>query len=261
MSCFEIIIGVSGTAYIQKDERKFEVTPGDILFLYPNRVHRGYAITPTGIEFYWVCFQCDKYEEISQEAAKASLQLLGSSPCRKCSDIIIPSFSSCQNISRVNILFHQMLHMFTANYYTERVCSHLLMTLLYELTRQAIEKYSGSTKSEPADKTLSKILEWLRINSSRNISLEDVAREFKFNKNYLAKLFKSKTGMTVSRYIHEIRISQAKQLLCQCDYSIKEIAYMLGFKDEKHFMKLFQKYEQLTPTEFRNAFYKTKLNK
>lgn len=38
------------------------------------------------------------------------------------------------------------------------------------------------------------------------------------------------------------------------------IAYMLGFEDEKYFMKLFKEYENLTPSTYRNTYYRTLYN-
>lgn len=65
--------------------------------------------------------------------------------------------------------------------------------------------------------------------------------------------------MCMQEYIHKLKISKAKELLYS-GQSIKEIAYSLGFQDEKYFMRLFKKYENVTPTEFRKAYYRTYIN-
>ena len=73
-------------------------------------------------------------------------------------------------------------------------------------------------------------------------------------------MFKKHLGVSPKKYINGMKILQAKQYLCRFDLSIKEIAYKLGFKDEKYFMKLFKEYENLTPSTYRNAYYRTLYN-
>lgn len=60
--------------------------------------------------------------------------------------------------------------------------------------------------------------------------------------------------MSMQEYIQKVKIDRAKEELGRTDLSIKEIAHRLGFEDEKYFMKVFRKHQQMTPTEFRRAF-------
>jgi YesN/AraC family two-component response regulator len=62
-------------------------------------------------------------------------------------------------------------------------------------------------------------------------------------------------------YIALIRISNAKKLLLETDLTIKEIAYQVGYADEKEFMKRFKLMEEVTPKTYRNAFPRTKMVK
>lgn len=52
----------------------------------------------------------------------------------------------------------------------------------------------------------------------------------------------------------------AKNLLTNRTLSIYRIADMCGFSDEKYFMKLFKRYEGITPTQYRKAFHQKKIN-
>lgn len=55
-------------------------------------------------------------------------------------------------------------------------------------------------------------------------------------------------------------MTKAKDLLTRTDTSIKQIASIIGFSDDKYFMRVFKKYEKLTSTKFRKAFYQNQLN-
>lgn len=66
--------------------------------------------------------------------------------------------------------------------------------------------------------------------------------------------------MNLKEYIHITRLRKATDLLSSSNLSIKEIANEVGFQDEKYFMRVFKKYKKMTPSEFRNAYYRTHLN-
>jgi transcriptional regulator GlxA family with amidase domain len=130
---------------------------------------------------------------------------------------------------------------------------------LIELTQQAVQGNERSSH-EDRDVKLTAILEWVRIHLTTDLSLQTVAHEFNYSREHLARFFKKQMGMTLREYIHKNRIDRAKGLLCQSDANIREIAHRLGFEDEKYFMKLFKRYENMSPGAYRRAYYKTHLN-
>ncbi|MGI8384332.1 helix-turn-helix domain-containing protein [Robertmurraya sp. P23] len=66
--------------------------------------------------------------------------------------------------------------------------------------------------------------------------------------------------MNVLEYLHYLKIRKAKELLSSTSYIIKEISYQVGIYDEKYFMRLFKKHENMTPSEFRKAYSRINLN-
>ena len=81
-----------------------------------------------------------------------------------------------------------------------------------------------------------------------------------YNPNYLSTLFKRSTGVSLSHFIAQTRIDAAKELLLSSAYTVKSIAAQVGFCDEKHFMKMFRLYEQMTPTAYRSVYGKIHIN-
>ena len=61
-------------------------------------------------------------------------------------------------------------------------------------------------------------------------------------------------GLSLVSYTNRLRIEASKKLLSNYDLSIKETAYSCGFPDEKYFMKVFKKFEQCTPTDYRRSY-------
>jgi YesN/AraC family two-component response regulator len=106
---------------------------------------------------------------------------------------------------------------------------------------------------------MEKLTEWVRINYNKQLNLFRIAKQFHYNPDYLSTAFKKHTGVPLMKYITMSRIEAAKKELLNTHLSIKEIAFKIGFSDEKNFIKRFKLFEGVTATTYRNAFNKTKL--
>ncbi|MEH7313803.1 helix-turn-helix domain-containing protein, partial [Priestia megaterium] len=71
--------------------------------------------------------------------------------------------------------------------------------------------------------------------------------------NYLSKIFKKEVGKSVSQYIQEQRIEEAKKLLQLSNYTISEISTLLNFHDQSYFTTTFKKILGVTPKQYRNT--------
>ncbi|PAE17902.1 hypothetical protein CHH91_02185 [Virgibacillus sp. 7505] len=84
-----------------------------------------------------------------------------------------------------------------------------------------------------------------------DVSLERLSKLFFLSKEHISRKFKQETGMTLSRYVTDCRMKQAKQWLETTDKTMYDIARLLGYQDEVYFSKLFKKETGLTPTAYR----------
>lgn len=87
----------------------------------------------------------------------------------------------------------------------------------------------------------------------KDFSVAYFARKLAVHPNHLSATLKKHTGKTAQEHIHSAILAAAKTLLMQTDYSIKEIAYRLSFKDPAHFTHFFKKREMITPLQYRKA--------
>jgi AraC-like DNA-binding protein len=174
--------------------------------------------------------------------------------------ILLPSCFHTSSIERIGILSRQLLHINESRYYTDLGVDYILTSLLIEFTEQAIAQSSDESNHGIPPENLSKILEWIRVHLTWNISLKQVAHEFNYTREYLARYFKKHMGMSMLEYIHNMKMAKARELLCQSDLSIKEIAAALGFQDDKYFLRLFKRHEKMTPGEYRKAYYRIHMN-
>ena len=97
-------------------------------------------------------------------------------------------------------------------------------------------------------------LEYIQINYSRAITLDEMASLCNISTSYFSKLFKKDLGDKFANYINKVRIKRAKELLQTTDMPILNISLDLGFEDCGYFIKVFKKLEGATPAVYRNEF-------
>ena len=68
---------------------------------------------------------------------------------------------------------------------------------------------------------------------------------------YLSQLFHRKTGVRLSTYINEKRLSNSKQLIKNTNMNISEIAFLCGYSDPGYFARVFKKQTGITPFEYK----------
>ena len=86
-----------------------------------------------------------------------------------------------------------------------------------------------------------------------DLSLDEIADQVGMSKYTLCKEFHKKYGVTPGRYLKELRISQSCRLLMtKTDYTLQEIAEMVGFANNNYFGKVFKAEKGITPDKYRN---------
>jgi two-component system response regulator YesN len=101
-------------------------------------------------------------------------------------------------------------------------------------------------------KRMNDIVTFVNEHYMDELSLDMLATRFFLSREHISRRFKQEIGVTLSSYVIELRINQAKQWLCQSDEKMYSIALKLGYQDEHYFSKLFKKVVGLTPLEYRN---------
>lgn len=95
------------------------------------------------------------------------------------------------------------------------------------------------------------ILEWL-AECDDFISLEDLAKQANMSRFALIRLFKKHFGLAPHAYQINLRMNQARKLLC-AGYSLADVAFTLGFCDQSHFHRSFKAYTGVTPKQYQQS--------
>ncbi len=89
-------------------------------------------------------------------------------------------------------------------------------------------------------------------NLDSTLTLQELAENVNVNPSYLSREFSRYfENASFTEYLQQQRIDKALTLLRSSAYSLSEIAYLTGFSDQSHFTRVFKKYMDLTPNQFR----------
>ncbi len=100
---------------------------------------------------------------------------------------------------------------------------------------------------------MSKIVNFLELNYMKKLSQQEIADYFHVNKDYLSRAFKKHTGIGMAKYLNNIRIQKAKELLSSTDLTVMEIADRVGYFDAKYFARQFKLACSMTPAQYRQS--------
>ncbi len=84
-----------------------------------------------------------------------------------------------------------------------------------------------------------------------DLSLQTLARESGYSRGHFVRMFQKNTGQTPHRYLLQLRIERAKELMRNRSISLTDIALSCGFSSHSHMTHAFRKFLGATPSEWR----------
>ena len=113
------------------------------------------------------------------------------------------------------------------------------------------KQYTFSSESNPQ---IQQIDAFIKDNYEKDISLDDIADSVNLNPRYICALLKKATGTSYLTRLHTERIRATKQYLIETDMTVDEIAQHVGYNSSTQLSRVFKKYENMTPTDYRNSY-------
>ena len=95
------------------------------------------------------------------------------------------------------------------------------------------------------------VIAFIEDHYSEDIRLSDLARCGCLQSEYLCRVFRKATGLTMIEYLTRVRIQKACELLADPALSVTAVCYKTGFNDLSHFSRTFRKVMRVSPSGFR----------
>ncbi len=143
-------------------------------------------------------------------------------------------------------------------------CTHLLLEEMYrysnlveymevfsEFLLNLHNKISDGMEDYKNKQKMQQAIDYIQQNYTKDLNMAVVSNHISMNYSLFSLVFKEYTGMSFVSYVKELRISEAKKLLTNTDKKINEISTLVGYENEKHFMKVFKTLYGVSPSEYR----------
>ena len=128
--------------------------------------------------------------------------------------------------------------------------TYLLLDALVTRASRNAEAIPAKNAAESARK-LAPALSLLQRDYVRRLTLQELGDTCGLHPRYFCRLFRDKTGKTVTDYLACLRIGHACVLLKSTDLSVDEIAVRSGFSDRDYFARIFKRHRGCTPLQYR----------
>ena len=115
---------------------------------------------------------------------------------------------------------------------------------------EANEKISEKHDKNPM---ITQVEAFILDNVEERITREQIAAHVNFSADYVARIFKKETGISISEYMMECKISRAKELIEQDEQKIGDIAIALGYNSFSYFSEVFKKITGVLPKDYKRT--------
>lgn len=229
LSCNELILHLSGKGMVKFNGKKLNCVENTVRFLPKGKNEEYKVFDDEKGECIDIFFNTDK--PISAEAFTVN----------------------SKNGSSLKTLFKKIFSVWVAKndgFYFE--CMGLLYKILAELS---LESYITNEQS----KIIMPAVKYIEENFlTEKISVKELAKKCEISDSYLKKLFIKRYSVPPVKYIIQMKINYACDLLLSKRYTIAQIADFCGYMNIHFFYRQFKEYTGVTPTEFQKKYISSK---
>lgn len=118
------------------------------------------------------------------------------------------------------------------------------------------EKMAQLQKKNIYSVHITKAIDYICSHRTGKLNANSIAQALDLNRSYLSALFKKETGISLSNYIRNEKLSAAANMLKYSDLSYTEIAEYFGFSSQSHFIQCFKTDYGCTPAEYRETNFR-----
>lgn len=220
----------SGTAIL--DNREYLIGEGDCFLAFPNQIHFYHDRKP--LEGYMIIFSPDLFVEFKElfRRKTPAIPLLHKGDLPE--DIV-------SQLERIREKRKSDLP------YDEYAAKGFLLALLGQMFTKM--KFVDNPTDQDAIK---RILTYCVEHYTEEINLEILAKELYLNKHYISHVFKERMNVNYKDFVNKLRVEHACSML-EKGVQVTESAYASGFSSVRTFNRVFLKYMEMSPRDYKNS--------
>lgn len=233
---FYLLYTVSGAGYLRTPDGEYSLLPGSAVLINCEKYQYYRTDSDEIWENQWLHFNGRAAREYFRLLNPGSVSLLRVTEC--------DHFSGLMTACRDYFTLGDIRTNVGASLHVTQLLSYLIGL---RLGRQPV------SIKPAADFDIEKTTAYMRRNFAGRITVDMLAQNAMMSKYYFIKRFGAATGTSPYRYLLNLRVSRAKEMLVTTAMSVTDIAAAVGFAGTGNFIKAFRKATGRTPTEYRQS--------
>lgn len=253
---YEIIFVTEGEIVVEEEDVTYVLRPNDIHIMVPGVWHKRHSLGK--YKYYNFHFDILKKNEehynidvintyLFPDETKKNLSLFRNNyyTFKECE---LPRKLKIKKPENFLFCFKEMARVFFKQ--DEISNNQGNMLLLYCLTMMVEQMVESKNEAVEIEGVLTKFESFVEDNISRNISVELYAKSLSYSYDYFRKMFRKKYGVPPQKFIENKKMEFAKKNLRTGKYTVKRIAYVLGYESPYYFSSRFKAVIGESPSSF-----------
>ena len=221
-----------GRGYYETGGKKYSIGPGQSFIIYPGELVHYYPDEDEPWEYAWTDFMGIEAKKLLEYCCLTKENPVTEQPCPELEELFVQGAAAYDSQS------------------PQGICRNVAYFRL--IMAKYIECYPAGNGGDRGDTALTRAAEYIEENYRRpGLCLEDIAKVSGLNRVTLHRKFVGELGVSPGKYVNDLRLQKACNLLRNGDYSVKAVAYSVGSSDQPYFSKAFKRQFGLTPTQYR----------
>ncbi|MBA2940917.1 AraC family transcriptional regulator [Paenibacillus sp. CGMCC 1.16610] len=233
----EILFIAEGEADYWIDGKHYEARAGDMVIFRPLVWHEERSRIEAPFSFYYAGFH--------------SLQVEGLSANHLLEDDEQPVFSVSSNAERIKHLFQELCDEVNEGWSEALTSSGLLLELLLLEVHRTKHHAPGKTARLSSQTAITKARRYIEERYHEPLTIKQIADHVYLSPSHLSHLFRDAYGESPIQFAIHQRIHAARRYLTTTEFSVEQIARLVGYESVTAFQNLFKKATGLAPGTFR----------
>ncbi|MDF2925724.1 MAG: AraC family transcriptional regulator [Paenibacillaceae bacterium] len=229
-----LIFVLEGEGRLVQNHQTYELQPHDLFCLFPDAPHEYYTLKEAPLLTVWMAFDGSHLTQLLDRAG-----LRPQTP-------YMSGAVTGEMVEWFGQFFER--HRNPRSWDSDLFRLGMFYRLFDILTPVPSRQHMKAALSET---WLQRAAEYMRIHYAEGITIEQVASYIGIDRTHFSKKFSARYGLSPGKYIHRLRMEEAKRLLTETDYKLAEIAQLVGYPDLFSFSKGFKRTCGLSPSRYR----------
>lgn len=238
---YEMILVNSGNAVFVIEGRSNYITKGDVILLSPNEIHNFGDSISEDFTYDVISFSGKYLNSLSTPNTDLSIAFKKASSLHK--NIVKADEGYCK---RFSTLFQLIKGVNKLSYGGDVLARVHTSTFLVSLNRLALEYIDDS---EEECTLIDKIIIYIEQNLDKDLSIDNISKEFALSPFRLSHFFKEQTMLTVHQFVLQKRLAFSKNYIL-LGVSVKDTAKLCGFNDVSNYFRAFKVAFNITPKDY-----------